>query len=191
MEFFFNNAGPSKANQNYMIDPLQRIDVSNIEALIAQERYFVLHAPRQTGKTTCLLALMDHLNQQGQYHAMYVNIETAQLARDDIARGSYTVSESIATSAEEYLHNDQLLTWLENRYQPHHADNLVYNVLRYWTRQSDKPTVLFLDEVDALVGESLISLLRQIRAGYNQRPCLLYTSPGPRDLSTSRMPSSA
>ena len=26
---------------------------------------------------------------------------------------------------------------------------------------------------------------------YRQRPCLLYTSPSPRDLSTSRMPSSA
>jgi len=30
--------------------------------------------------------------------------------------------------------------------------------------------VLFLDEVDALVGDTLISLLRQIRAGYAQRP---------------------
>ena len=61
MEHFFNNAGPSVADQNYLIDPLQRIDVTHIEALIAQRRYFVLHAPRQTGKTTCLLALMDHL----------------------------------------------------------------------------------------------------------------------------------
>ena len=30
--------------------------------------------------------------------------------------------------------------------------------------------MLFLDEVDALVGDTLISLLRQIRAGYAQRP---------------------
>ena len=30
--------------------------------------------------------------------------------------------------------------------------------------------VLLLDEVDALVGDTLISLLRQIRAGYAQRP---------------------
>ena len=71
MELFFNNAGPSVAGNNYMIDPLQRIDLAYIEALIAQQRYFVLHAPRQTGKTTCLLALMDHLNQQGDYQALY------------------------------------------------------------------------------------------------------------------------
>ena len=33
-----------------------------------------------------------------------------------------------------------------------------------------KPVILLLDEVDALVGDTLISLLRQIRRGYNQRP---------------------
>ena len=47
---------------------------------------------------------------------------------------------------------------------------MLYALLEYWTKQSDKPTLLFLDEVDALVGDTLISLLRQIRAGYGQRP---------------------
>ena len=51
MEKFFNNAGPSVPADHYIIDPLQRIDVDNIEQLIAQKRYFILHAPRQTGKT--------------------------------------------------------------------------------------------------------------------------------------------
>lgn len=43
-------------------------------------------------------------------------------------------------------------------------------LLSNWTRQNDKPLVLLLDEVDALVGDTLISLLRQIRVGYAQRP---------------------
>ena len=170
MELFFNNAGPSRPGDNYMIDPLQRIDLANIEALIAQKRYFVLHAPRQTGKTTCLIALMEHLNQQGDYQALYANIETAQLARDDIVAGNHTIAESIAMAAEDRLDNEQLTTWLENNDHSNHAHNLVNKLLRSWTRQSTKPTVLFLDEVDALVGDSLISLLRQIRAGYTQRP---------------------
>ena len=34
----------------------------------------------------------------------------------------------------------------------------------------EKPLVLLLDEVDALVGDTLISLLRQLRAGYPKRP---------------------
>ena len=84
---FFNNAGPSVAGQHYMIDPLARIDVGSIETLIAQQRYFILHAPRQTGKTTCLLALMHHLNHQGQYRALYVNIEGAQGVRGNADKG--------------------------------------------------------------------------------------------------------
>ena len=38
-----------------------------------------------------------------------------------------------------------------------------------------------------LPGESGIDLVQRLL----QEPCLLYTSPSPRDLSTSRMPSSA
>ena len=74
MKKFFNTAGPSVAGDHFMIDPLQRIDVQSIEDLIRAKRYFVLHAPRQTGKTTCLLALMHHLNAQNTYRALYVNI---------------------------------------------------------------------------------------------------------------------
>jgi len=67
MERFFNNAGPCVAEDHYIIDPLKRLDLPYIERLIAQKRYFVLHAPRQTGKTTSLLALMEYLNTQGRY----------------------------------------------------------------------------------------------------------------------------
>ena len=87
MPLFFNRAGPSMAGKHYIIDPLQRIDVNYIEGLIEEESYFVLHAPRQTGKTSCLLALMHHLNAQGRYQALYANIEHAQAARGDVTRG--------------------------------------------------------------------------------------------------------
>lgn len=52
----------------------------SIAILIREKKYFVLHAPRQTGKTTCLLALADHLNQEGKYACVYTNVETAQAA---------------------------------------------------------------------------------------------------------------
>ena len=71
-----------------------------IERPIRQKRYFVLHAPRQTGKTICLMALMNHLNAQGRYQALYVNIEHAQAARNDIQEGIVAVAE--ATAATEY-----------------------------------------------------------------------------------------
>ena len=60
MEKFFCTAGPIMADINYYIDPLKRIDVDEMELLIRQHKYFVLHASRQTGKTTCLLALREY-----------------------------------------------------------------------------------------------------------------------------------
>ena len=62
MERFFNTAGPSEPEDHYCLSPLDRINLPEIINLIEQRRYFILHAPRQTGKTTCLLTLMKYLN---------------------------------------------------------------------------------------------------------------------------------
>ena len=170
MELFFNNAGPCIPDDHYMIDPLRRIDHEMVEDLIAEKRYFVLHAPRQTGKTSCLLALMHHLNDQGRYQALYVNIEPAQAAREDVGLGIDTVVESIAESAHFYLKDKSLQNWLGTHRKKYRATGLLRTLLTYWCTESAKPIVLFLDEIDALVGDTLISVLRQIRAGYAQRP---------------------
>jgi len=55
---FFNTAGPVNCDDHYCLPPLSRFDLEEILMLIAQKKYFVLHAPRQTGKTSFLLALM-------------------------------------------------------------------------------------------------------------------------------------
>ena len=84
MERFFNTAGPNKPDLHYTIDPLRRIDLEEMLMLIRQQKYFVLHAPRQTGKTSCLLALRDYLNQSGEYVAIYANIQAGQAARNNV-----------------------------------------------------------------------------------------------------------
>ncbi|MCS6810149.1 MAG: ATP-binding protein [Tepidimonas sp.] len=167
----FNTAGPSIPGDHYLLDPLRRIDLGEVLALIEAKRYFVLHAPRQTGKTTALLALMEHLNAQGCYRALYANIETAQAARGVVARGIAAACNAIALSAAIYLGDKSLDTWLQ-REGPHTpAESLLTRLLAYWSAADpQRPAVLLLDEVDALVGDTLISLLRQIRAGYAQRP---------------------
>lgn len=86
---FFNTAGPIQANLHYHVTPLTRFDLDEVMMLIAQQKYFVLHAPRQVGKTSYLLALMDYLNQQGTYRSLYVNVKIAQTARKDVARGRH------------------------------------------------------------------------------------------------------
>ncbi|TAN49016.1 MAG: AAA family ATPase [Methylococcaceae bacterium] len=167
---FFNTAGPSVPGQHYMIDPLARLDLPDVEALIDQQRYFVLHAPRQTGKTSCLLALMHHLNAQGRYQALYANVEAAQAARGDVAQGMATIMDFIEMSAQIYLHDTRFKTWKREVLAESAASGALATLLSRWTQASDKPTVLMLDEIDALVGDTLISALRQLRAGYAQRP---------------------
>jgi len=53
----FNTEGPMDCREHYCLPPLERIDLKAVLRLIEAKKYFLLHAPRQTGKTTCLLAL--------------------------------------------------------------------------------------------------------------------------------------
>ena len=43
-------------------------------------------------------------------------------------------------------------------------------VLARWSAHDFRPLVLLIDEIDTLIGDTLISILRQLRAGYPRRP---------------------
>jgi len=167
---FFNTAGPVNDQDHYCLPPLTRFDLANLESLIAQKKYFVLHAPRQTGKTSSMLALMKYLNEQGQYHCLYVNVEMAQTAREEVEVGIKTVLNQIGLMAQIYLNDfvpSELWPDILHRVGGHSA---LHELLLRWAQHSPKPLVLFIDEIDALVGDTLISVLRQLRTGYTQRP---------------------
>ena len=170
MERFFNTAGPMKPEINYCIDPLSRINWDEIINYINNQRYFVLHAPRQTGKTSTLLAMMDALNKSGEYECVYANIEAAQAARSDVSQGIPTVCSVVARSLTRRLNRPDIQQWYFEQGRQEQPQDQFNQLLTHWATTSDKPTVLFLDEVDALVGDTLISLLRQLRSGYTDRP---------------------
>jgi len=167
---FFNTAGPVNGYKHYCISPLLRFELFDIETLIAQEKYFVLHAPRQTGKTSCMLALMEHLNSHSQYRALYCNVEAAQAAREDVAQAMNDILREISRKAQIYLQDNYPDS---NKYHflesGGHGTALVM-LLSAWAEQSEKPLVVIFDEIDTLIGDTLISFLRQIRSGYTQRP---------------------
>ncbi|MBK1716827.1 AAA family ATPase [Thiocystis violacea] len=167
---FFTTEGPVKAEDHYSLPPLERWDLAEILTLIDRKKYFLLHAPRQTGKTTCLLALMEHLNRDGRYRALYANIEGAQTARQDVARGVATICSVLGRSATLYLQDPGIDVWCRGTGVGVPADDRLTHLLGVWAAADPRPAVLLLDEVDALVGDTLIALLRQIRAGYAQRP---------------------
>lgn len=170
MDRFFNTAGPTITQDHYHIPPLQRVDWVELQHLMATKRYFVLHAPRQTGKTSTLLAMMAELNGSGHYACAYANIEGAQAARGDATQGIPAACNAIARSVALYLSQPELLAWYQQHSDKLPAQDQLTALLQQWCKLSPLPTVLLLDEVDALVGDTLISLLRQIRAGYAQRP---------------------
>ena len=99
---FFTTEGPVRPEDHYCLPPLERWDLPEILRLIEQKKYFLLHAPRQTGKTTCLLALMELLNAEGRYRAVYANLETAQTAREDVPRAMQAICGAIAGAARRY-----------------------------------------------------------------------------------------
>ena len=167
---FFNTAGPVVPEDHYCLPPLSRFDLQGVLSLINQKKYFVLHAPRQTGKTSCLLALAKRLNESGDYRALYANIESAQAAREDVAMGIRAVVEAIADAAEWPLGDSGAPSLALDILLKSSPTFALARFLGHWCRQSPKPTVLMLDEVDALVGDTLVSVLRQIRGGYSNRP---------------------
>lgn len=169
-ERFFNTAGPIRRDDHYCLDPLGRFSLDEVLALIAQKKYFVLHAPRQTGKTSCLLALMEHLNQSGEYRALYANVEGAQGAREDVHRGVRAILGELADRAEFHLDDAFLAERHREILESLGEDKALNQALTAWAQSSPKPTVLMIDEIDSLVGDTLISVLRQIRSGYDKRP---------------------
>ena len=169
-ERFFNTTGPVVAEDHYRIPPLGRLDLDEVLRLIDAKRYFVLHAPRQTGKTSALLALRDLLNERGAYRCVYTNVEPGQTARGDVAAGIRTVlaelsEEALIALGDGFL--DQNWERTLARGGPHGA---LRQTLRRWCLNDPKPLVLLIDEIDTLVGDTLISVLRQLRAGYVDRP---------------------
>jgi len=191
----FNTAGPCVQGDHYMLDPLVRLDVDEVLRLIDDKRYFVLHAPRQTGKTTSLIALMKRLNTEGRYRTLYANIEAAQALRGDLERGLEVVCQDIADACRLHLGDARLKAWLQSTGHAVGAGGRLQQMLRHWSELDPAhPTVLLLDEVDALVGDTLISLLRQIRAGYADRPAAFPQSLvlcGVRDVRDYRIHTSA
>ena len=166
----FNLEGPVEADRHYCVPPLSRINLAEILELIDDGRYFVLHAPSQTGKTSTLLALQALLNAEGRYRCLYVNVETGHTAREDTAQAMRAVLGQVASRSRYILRDDFVdRTWPECL-QEEGPDGALSETLVRWSAAHPQPLVLLVDEIDTLIGDTLISVLRQLRANYDCRP---------------------
>ena len=169
---FFNTTGPVRADKHYCVAPLSRLNLDDVLGLVRDERYFVLHAPRQTGKTSALLALRDLLNSgtAGSYRCVYANVEGAQAAREDKEEAMRAILDELASRARSTLHDAFLDEHWPAILAKSGPNGALRSALTSWAETDPTPLVLLLDEIDTLVGDTLLSVLRQLRAGYDRRP---------------------
>ena len=164
----FNTAGPILPEMHYHIPPLQRAGGDRLLRLVEGGQYFVVHAPRQTGKTTALLALRDALN-AGDHRAVYANIEGAQTRDDDLERAIRTILGRLASEARHTLDDDFLSRHRNALLKGFGPEDALREALSRWAKASPKPLVLFLDEVDGLSDETLRRVLHQLHSDRGQR----------------------
>ncbi|NTX64413.1 ATP-binding protein [Myxococcus sp. CA051A] len=164
MPRWFNTAGPCNPDHHYMLPAMRRLP--EVRRLVEQQGCFVVHAPRQVGKTTALLSFAREFTSEGRYVAALVSMEAGAGFPQDTGAAEAAILSSwrLATRAQ-----------LPPASQPPEfpeapPGNRVATALAAWSEATDKPLVTFLDEVDALRDGVLVSVLRQLRDGHRNRP---------------------
>jgi type II secretory pathway predicted ATPase ExeA len=161
----FNTAGPCDPAKHYTLLAAERLPEA--ARLIDDEGYFVLHAPRQTGKTTSLQDLARRLTAEGRYAALHVSCEKGEAWGEDIAAAERNVVDEIVQRSFQALSPELYAPAVDLEAPP---GGRLSRLLTAWAQACPRPVVLILDEIDALIGASLISVLRQLRAGFSSRP---------------------
>ncbi|MDR2131393.1 MAG: hypothetical protein LBP56_09585, partial [Odoribacteraceae bacterium] len=161
---YFNIAGPCNDAEHYMIDASTRLQ--GVEQLIDRRQYFVIHAARQSGKTTYLKDLAQRVNAGGKYHALYCSLESVQgitNPKEGIPAIISCIKNALLFSripeGERFAENADFSDYV----------NVLRTMLTFFCMKSDKPLVILFDEADCLSDDTLILFLRQLRGGYNDR----------------------
>ena len=164
MPRWFNVSGPCRPDHHFMVPTGPRLPT--LRRLIERQGYFVLHAPRQVGKTTTLTTLARELTAEGKYAAALVSVEVGAPAPDQPEVAELAIMAVWRSRLDHQLPSELL--------PPPWPDapplSRIRRGLSAWARACPRPIVLFIDEIDALQNQTLMSVLRQLRDGYSDRP---------------------
>ena len=164
---FFNTTGPCNPLDHYMLPPEERLVGAQPHRYIRDKLYWVLHAPRQTGKTTFLQSWAREINAGDEAAACYVSVERCQGVADP-EKAMPAISNAIKEYAGWTHGAAPELTTTD-------AHSMLSNILANWAKLvAPKPLIVLFDEVDVLEGEALIGFLRQLRGGFAGRGAGLF-----------------
>ena len=168
----FTTTGVCTRERNYMVDITDRLE--KIKEMIDAGNYFTINRARQYGKTTTLTALMKYLKDdyvvlnidfQGLDDGSFENgsIFTqalSQLIIDECEFGSTNIPQVYLDEFEEISQRDTGRVRM--------AD--IFRVFKRWCRDSEKPVVLIVDEVDSATNNQVfLDFLALLRDGYIAR----------------------
>jgi hypothetical protein len=160
---FFNTTGPCDPDVHYMLPPADRLHGAQLHRYIEDSLYWMLHAPRQTGKTTFLLNWMRELNTVEKIAACYVSVERCQ-GMTDIDYAMENICTSIKTHAKKAS-----IPFLPSIPSGTGGSKL-NEILTDWAGLvAPKELVVLFDEVDVLEGDVMVNFLRQLRDGFATR----------------------
>ena len=165
----FNIAGPCFPDEHYMLPPLERLP--GIMRIVEHRGYFVLHAARQSGKTTALKALVREINGKGRMTALYFTVETVQRFTDP-KDGIPKIVESMRNAVLRHPLFKDLVRDPNSEIPALRSPSPGLDVkafLALLAEKAETPLVVFFDEVDCLSDDTLITFLRQLRDGYVTR----------------------
>jgi hypothetical protein len=159
---FFNTTGPCNPWDHYMLPPADRLVGAQLHRYIRDKLYWVLHAPRQTGKTTFLQSWAREINSGDEAVACYVSIERCQRLPE-----TERCMPDLCKAIQEYAEFSNLPV---PELRTNAPNSMLSDVLIHFSSLvAPKPLVMLFDEVDALEGDAMISFLRQLRGGFMER----------------------
>jgi len=158
----FNTTGPCMPDMHYMLPPAARLIGASLDRYISEKLYWVLHAPRQTGKTTFLMNWMREINSGGECVACYVSVERCQGMPD-----AETAMPNMLSAITQWASRGDVPVPPVND-EP--AGSMLSTQLSAWAALcAPKPLIVLFDEVDVLEGAAMVAFLRQLRDGFAGR----------------------
>jgi hypothetical protein len=159
---YFNTTGPCIPHMHYMLPPADRLIGASLDRYIRDQLYWVLHAPRQTGKTTFLQSWMREINSGTEAIACYVSVERCQ-GVTEVERAMPAIRDAIRDYSQAFGVPVPAVAEVA-------PESMLAAIAINWSVLcAPKPLVVLFDEVDLLEGPAMISFLRQLRGGFASR----------------------